>query len=107
MNDYEFARMVTECIKKSEKSSGNKCFVLKTETIIKLKRILGQIKSPVSTSFDFAFNAIDIRLNDYVFDSKTDGIKQALCDADLFVIDAEKDGKICIEIRILNAANIF
>lgn len=43
----------------------------------------------------------------YVFDSCVNKLKDAFNIVDLFVIDALKDGQVCIEMKIINAAEII
>lgn len=37
----------------------------------------------------------------------TNDLKKALAAVDLFVIDATSDGRVCIEMKILNAADVM
>ncbi len=107
MTNNEFAKLVMKCIEDAERASLGKVFVLKPEALIKLEQISRRMNCTYSIRFDAAFNAMDICLKGYVFDSQTSGIKTALSLVDVFMIDAESDGKINIELRLLNVANVL
>lgn len=104
MTDKEIARLVSECIKESERSARGKTFILKPDTIIKAEKISRNINCDCRIEFDSAFNAVDIILKGFVFDSQTSCIKNAFALADVFMIDSDADGRVNIELRLLNAA---
>ena len=54
-----------------------------------------------------ATNSIEICVLSYVFDSCVCDLKRVFQTVDLFVIDALNDGKVSIEMKILNAAEII
>jgi len=57
--------------------------------------------------FDRVSNALEIAVSGYVFDSCITDLKAVFSIVDLFVIDSLSDGKVCIEMKVLNAAEIL
>lgn len=107
MTNNDFAKMVLKCIREAERKALGKVFVIKPETMFKIERMSWNISCECRINFDAAFNALDICYQGYVFDSQTSSIKTAFSLADVFVIDAEENGKVNIELRILDAANVL
>lgn len=107
MTNKEFTKMMMNCIHEAQRASCGKTFVLKPKTLVKLDRMTRSAEGDCQVSFDAAFNAIDISVKKYVFDSQCESLKEMILCADIIVIDSESDGKVCIELRILNAANIL
>lgn len=104
MNDYEFAKLIRKAIELHEEKTKNNKYILKSETAVKISRIL-QLTSKycVKAKFDISDNAFDIELQSYVFDSLTEHMKEVFELSDIFNIDALDDGMVSIELRILEA----
>lgn len=84
-------------------------FVLSPKTLERLTTIstvLANSNVTICYHFDCTTNAVDIHLESYVFDSMTIELATLFAAVDVAVIDALSDGKICIEMRILNACTI-
>ncbi len=107
MTNSDFAKMVMKCIEDAERAALGRVFVLKPETMIKLEKMSRNANCDCTVNFDAAFNALDICFRGYVFDSQVSSIRTAFSLADVFMIDADADGKVNIELRILNAANML
>lgn len=108
MNNFDFAKEICKALEKAEKESRNNIYLLKPETIKRSKIISCLLKGNDCTiSFDMATNSIEICVLSYVFDSCVCDLKRVFQTVDLFVIDALNDGKVSIEMKILNAAEII
>lgn len=105
MNDYELSRLLNSALEKAKKECQGNIYLLKTETIKKMKILDDLLGSHnCNIGFDAPTNSIEISASAFVFDSTVCNLKRAFELADLFVIDATDDGKVCIEMKILNAA---
>lgn len=108
MNEFDLAREICKALEKAEKESRNNIYLLRPETIKRTKIISCLLKDrDCAISFDMATNSIEICVLGYVFDSCVCDLKRVFLTVDLFVIDALNDGKVSIEMKILNAAEII
>lgn len=106
MNEYELFRLLNASLNQAEKDCQNKAYILKVETIKKIKIIDDLLDSfNGKINFDAPTNSIEISTTAFVFDSMVCNLKRIFELVDLFVIDAVDDGAVCIEMKILNAAN--
>ncbi len=108
MDDFNLAKEICKAFERAEKESRNNIFLLRPE-IIKRSKIIECLlrETEHTTSFDMVTNSIEICVLDYVFDSCVSDLKQVFQTVDLFVIDALNDGKVSIEMKIVNAAEII
>lgn len=107
MNYYE---LLSDCFKDAEKKAAGKIFIIKTETAERLRCIQSELRNGnkyAKLSLNFLTNSIDIRIEGYVFDSSVENVKRMFDTVDIFVIDALLDGRVCVEMRILNAFEII
>ena len=108
MSDFDLAKEICKALEKAEKESRNNIYLLRPETIKRTKIISCLLKDrDCAISFDMATNSIEICVLGYVFDSCVCDLKRVFQTVDLFVIDALSDGKVSIEMKILNAAEII
>lgn len=108
MNNFDLAKEICKALERAEKESRNNIYLLKPETIKRSKIINRLLKdSECTIAFDMATNSIEICVLGYVFDSCVCDLKRVFQTVDLFVIDALNDGKVSIEMKILNAAEII
>lgn len=108
MKNFDLTKELYEVLKRKEKESINNIYFLRPETINKIYELGNSLKKTEwDIEFDGATNSIVICLQDYVFDSCVCDLKSVFRIVDLFVIDAVDDGQVCIEMKILNAANII
>ena len=108
MNNLQLAKMITKALENTAIEVHKNIYILKPDTIRKisvLEKLLHENRP--SVNFDRTTNSIDINLTGYVFDSCVCELKQVFQTVDLFVIDAMNDGKVCIEMKIINAAEIM
>lgn len=110
MNDFKLlAELISAAIHEKEEKSRNNVYILKSETADKIGVIRDCIRNDstkLDISFDTTFNALDIEIRNYVFDSKTDDLRTIFNTIDVAVIDALIDGEVCIQMRILNACSV-
>lgn len=108
MNDFEFSKFISDILDETRKASRKNTYILKSETIKKIDFIERSFHGlNCIFRFDAPSNSIEITLLGFVFDSLTCNIKQVLLISDVFVIDSLNDGKVCIEMKLLNAAEII
>ena len=108
MNDFNLAKIICCALEEAQKESRNNVYLIKLETLIKVKTIEAILNdTELSLSFDCTSNSIEICVFGYVFDSCTADLKRIFQTVDLFVIDTLRDGKVSIEMKILNAAEII
>lgn len=108
MKEFELAKEICKALERAEKDSRNNIYILKPEVIRRekiIERVL--VGTEYKISFNVATNSIEICVLGYVFDSCVCDLKQVFEMVDLFVIDALKDGRVSIEMKILNAAEII
>jgi len=105
MNEFELAKMIDLALTEAQKESVNYTFVLKPKTIQKAQIMQFLLKDfRYTLNFDGATNSLEISFNAYVFDSTYIDLAKVFRIVDVYVIDALKDGRICIEMKLLNAA---
>lgn len=108
MNDFDLAKVICRALEEAEKENRNNIYLIKPETMRKATTIESILNdTELSLSFDYITNSIEICVLGYVFDSCTCDLKRVFQTVDLFVIDALADGKVSIEMKILNAAEII
>lgn len=108
MKNFDLTKELCAVLKLKEKESRKNIYFLRPETIEKIHELRNLLKEAESDiEFDGASNSMEIRLQGYVFDSCICDLKQVFQIVDLFVIDAVNGGQVCIEMKILNAANII
>lgn len=108
MKDFDLVKELYKAMESAEKESRNNLYLLKPETIRRTKTIQCLIRDTEHTvSFNKATNSIEICVSGYVLDSCTCDLALVFQTVDLFAIDAMIDGKVCIEMKILNAADII
>ena len=108
MKNFDLAQQICKALKQAERESKNNIYILKPLTMQKidvLRNSLNSIKMQIH--FDRITNSIEITTTSYVFDSCVNKLKDAFNIVDLFVIDALKDGQVCIKMKIINAAEII
>lgn len=111
MNNYELAKLITQSIVLKEKQMQNKQFYITNDTVKKVLSISSIITKynphiEKTCHFDTTFNALDITLQCYVFQGTKELLTTIAENTDLFSIDSIDDGKLCIELRLLNVAEI-
>lgn len=105
MNDYELSQLLNASLNQAKKDCQRNVYLLKVETIKKIKIIADLLASyNCNIDFDAQTNSIEISATAFVFDSMVCNLKRAFELVDLFVIDAADDGMVCIEMKIWNAA---
>lgn len=105
MNDYELSQLLNASLNQAKKECQKNVYLLKVETIKKIKIIDDLLASyNCNIDFDAPTNSIEISATAFVFDSMVCNLKRAFELVDLFVIDAADDGAVCIEMKIWNAA---
>lgn len=112
MNMYDLSKLITNVITTAKEKSMDKNFYITPETtnkVITISNIFSDSTSYMekSVSLDTAFNTLDITVKCYVFEVYGDNLKSLATNTDLLCIDAEADGKLCIQMKILNAATII
>ena len=108
MNNFDLAKEICKALERAEKESKNNIYLLKPETMKRAKVIESLLKETEhNISFDTVTNSMEINALGYVFDSCVCDLKRIFQTVDLFVIDALIDGKVSIEMKILNAAEII
>lgn len=108
MKEFNLAKEICKALESAEKDSRNHIYILKPEVIRRekiIERVLAETEYKIS--FDVVTNSIEISVLGYVFDSCVCDLKHVFEMVDLFVIDALKDGRVSIEMKILNAAEII
>ena len=105
MSDYELSQLLTAAFDKAEKECQKNVYLLKVETIKKIKIIDDLLEDyNLNINFDAPTNSFDISATSFVFDSMLCNLKRVFELVDLIVIDAADDGTVCIEMKIWNAA---
>lgn len=108
MSDFELAKEICTALERAEKETRNTVYLLKAESLKKVKNLEQLLMDEqYSMHFDRLTNSLEITLTGYVFDSLNCDLKSIFQTVDLFVIDAMKDGRIYIEMKILNAAEVM
>ena len=108
MKNIDLAKMICNALEKAERESRGTIYILTPSTMKKAKLIESALKGvEYDICFDRVTNALEISVLGYVFDSCITDLKTAFLIVDLFVIDALTDGKVCIEMKVLNAAEIL
>ncbi len=108
MNDHELFQLLNALLNQAEKECKKNVYLLKVETITKIKIIDNLLESyNCNINFDAPTNSIEISATAFVFDSMGCNLKRTFELVDLFVIDAADDGTVCIEMKILNAAEVI
>ncbi len=108
MKNIDLAKMICKALEKAEKESQGNIYILKPNT----KKIAKNIEKALAgmeyeICFDRVSNALEIGVSGYVFDSCITDLKTVFSIVDLFVIDSLSNGKVCIEMKVLNAAEIL
>ena len=108
MKNSDLAQGICKALEKAERDSRNNIYILKSETVNKINILTKALADTENTiDFDRATNSIEITLTGNVFDSCITNLKDMFQIVDLLVIDALSDGKVCIEMKIINAAKIL
>lgn len=108
MNDYELSQLLNASLNQAEKECQRDVYLLKVETIKKIKIIDDLLEDYNSNiNFDAPTNSIEISTTAFVFDSMVCNLKRVFELVDLFVIDATDDGSVCIEMKIWHAAKLI
>lgn len=112
MNMYDFSQLVVQTITIAKKKSLNKTFFLTPDTMQKTKNISDVISTITINAekfinFDTAFNTLELTVKCYVFEIANPLLQILAENTDLICIDAEDDGKLCIQMKICNAATII
>lgn len=108
MKNIDLAKMICNALKKAERESKNNIYILTPTTMKKATQIEAALKeTEYSISFDRVTNSLIVSVTGYVFDSCVTNLKTVFSAVDLFVIDALSNGKVCIEMKVLNAAEII
>lgn len=103
--DDLFIQLMGEALELAKKESLKYAYFIKKETIDKLEvisRAFGNEKFEIE--FDALTNSMDIFYSNYVVDSLCFDIKTVFQTVDMFSIDARNDDKVCVEMRIRDAA---
>ncbi len=112
MDMYTLSQLITQTIAVAKKKALGKTFLLTSVTMQKINAISDIIASATinaesATNLDPAFNTLDITIKCYVFELSNHLLKSLAENTDLLCIDAEDTGKLCIQLKILNAATIL
>lgn len=108
MKNFDLIKALGHALKEKDKTCANKIYFLRPETIRKISELESLLNgAQAKIDFDAISNSIEICLTDYVFDSCVNKMKRIFSITDLFVIDADSDGKVHIEMKILNASEII
>lgn len=108
MKDFDLAKEICRALENAERESKKNIYLLKPDTIRRANLIDQLLKGVSHTiSFDMVTNSVEICVLGYVFDSGTCELKRIFQTVDLFVIDALNDGRVSIEMKLLNAAEII
>lgn len=108
MKNIDLAKIICKALEKAEKETRGNVYILTPNTMKKtriIEKALAGMKSEIC--FDRVSNALEIAVSGYVFDSCLTDLKAVFSIVDLFVIDSLSDGKVCIEMKVLNAAEIL
>jgi len=108
MKNIDLAKKICKALEKAEKETRGNVYILTPNTMKKARMIekaLAGMESEIC--FDRVSNALEIAVSGYVFDSCLTDLKAVFSIVDLFVIDSLSDGKVCIEMKVLNAAEIL
>ena len=107
MKEFDLAKEICKALERAEKESRNNIYLLKPETLHRVQVINCLLEGTQhDVSFDMVTNSIEICILGYVFDSCVCDLKRIFQTVDLFVVDALKDGRVSIEMKIINAAEI-
>lgn len=108
MKNFDLAKKICKALEKAESDSRNNIYILKSETVNKINALTKILEEmPNMINFDRVTNSIEFTLTGYVFDSCVTNLKDVFKIVDLFVIDALSDGQVCIEMKIIHAAEII
>lgn len=108
MKNIDLAKLICNALDKAERESRRNIYILTSSTMKKAKLIESALKGvEYDICFDRVSNALEIGVSGYVFDSCITDLKAVFSIVDLFVIDSLSDGKVCIEMKVLNAAEIL
>jgi len=108
MKNIDLAKMICNALEKAEKESRGNIYILTPTTMQKSKQIEHALRATnYAISFDRVTNSLIISVKGYVFDSCVTELKKVFSIVDLFVIDALSNGQVCIEMKVLNAAEIL
>ena len=83
---------------------------LREETLEKLNSIrlaFSDQSTEIDATFDAVSNTVCMEVRDYVFDTFNSDMATAFALADTVVIDAMRNGLVCISLLIQNAADLF
>jgi len=108
MKNIDLAKKICKALEKAEKESRGNVYILTPYTMKKarvIEKVLASMEYEIC--FDRVSNALEIAVSGYVFDSCITDLKAVFSIVDLFVIDSLSDGKVCIEMKVLNAAEIL
>jgi len=108
MKNIDLAKKICKALEKAEKESRGNVYILTPYTMKKarvIEKVLASMEYEIC--FDRVSNALEIAVSGYVFDSCLTDLKAVFSIVDLFVIDSLSDGKVCIEMKVLNAAEIL
>lgn len=107
MNDRKLSELIVVASERAKKELRNNIYLLKTDTVKKLRLLDGIFNdSDYKAVFDASTNSVEITALGFVFDSMTNDLKKAFSAVVLFVMDSTADGRVCIEMKILNAADV-
>ena len=108
MKNIDLAKMICNALDKAERDSRGNIYIL-TPSTMKKARVIEKALAGMEYDicFDRVSNALEIGVSGYVFDSCITDLKAVFSIVDLFVIDSLSDGKVCIEMKVLNAAEIL
>lgn len=111
MNMYDLSILITNSIAVAKQRNIDKNFYITPETtkkVITISSIFSNSTSYMekSVSLDTAFNTLDITVKCYVFEIDKQHLQIIADNTDLICIDAENDGKLCIQMKLLHAATI-
>lgn len=108
MKNNDLAKMICKALEKAEKENTHNIYILTPNTMKKTKQLQHALReTDYAISFDRVTNSLIISVKGYVFDSCVTDLKTVFSIVDLFVIDSLSDGQVCIEMKVLNAAEIL
>ena len=104
---FDLIREAGKALERAERESLNNIYYLKPEILDRTVYITHLLKGKnLTVNFDAATNSIEIEALDYVFDSYVDKMQTVFQAVDVFSIDAQDDGRVCVSMKINNAANV-
>ena len=108
MENFDWARELYKAIEEAARETENDLYLLKPEVIQRVKIIENILHDAEYTvQLNAVANAVDISVLGYVFDSCFCDLKCVFENVDRIMIDALEDGRVSIEMRIVNAAEII